>query len=37
MPRLISAAERIVRARKLVEAARNLPVPAGGGRWDGGG
>lgn len=34
MPRLIPAAERIVRARKLIETARSLPVPAGGGRGD---
>lgn len=34
MPRLIPAAERILRARKLIETARSLPVPAGGGRGD---
>jgi hypothetical protein len=34
MPRLIPAAERIVRARSLIETARSLPVPAGGGRGD---
>jgi hypothetical protein len=30
MPKLIPAAERIVRARKLIQAARDLPVPQGG-------
>jgi hypothetical protein len=34
MPRLIPAAERIVRARKLIKQARELPVPAEGGRTD---
>lgn len=30
MPKLIPAAERIVRARKLIQKARDLPVPQGG-------
>ena len=30
MPKLIPAAERIVRARKLIQEARDLPVPQGG-------
>jgi len=30
--RLIPAAERIARARALIQAARDLPVPADGGR-----
>jgi hypothetical protein len=30
MPKLIPAAERIVRARKLIQAARDLPVPQSG-------
>ncbi len=34
MARLIPAAERIARARKLIEQARALPVPAEGGRGD---
>ncbi|HEX8990969.1 MAG TPA: hypothetical protein VF784_04775 [Anaerolineales bacterium] len=34
MPRLIPAAERIVRARALIQEARDLPVPAEGGRSD---
>ena len=35
MPKLITAAERIVRARKLIQKARDLPVPEGGlGRSD---
>ena len=32
MSRLIPAAERIARARALIQAARDLPVPADGGR-----
>ena len=32
MARLIPAAERIARARKLIQQARDLPVPAEGGR-----
>ena len=34
MSRLIPAAERIVRARQLIEEARRLPVPAELGRND---
>lgn len=30
MPRLIPASERITRARKLIQQARDLPVPQGG-------
>lgn len=30
MPKLIPAAERIVRARKLIQQARDLPAPQGG-------
>lgn len=30
MPKLIPATERIVRARKLIQQARDLPVPQGG-------
>jgi hypothetical protein len=32
--RLIPAAERILRARGLIQQARDLPVPAEGGRGD---
>lgn len=34
MARLIPAAERIRRARELIQQARDLPVPAEGGRGD---
>ena len=34
MARLIPAAERIRRARDLIQQARDLPVPAEGGRGD---
>ncbi len=34
MSKFIPAAERIVRARKLIQQARELPVPAEGGRSD---
>lgn len=34
MSRLIPAAERILRARKLIQQARDLPVPSEGGRAD---
>ncbi len=34
MARLIPAAERLVRARKLIQQARDFPVPAEGGRSD---
>ena len=30
MPKLIPAAERVVRARKLIQQARDLPVPQSG-------
>lgn len=34
MSRLIPAAERIIRARVLIQKARDLPVPADTGRYD---
>ncbi|HJS20572.1 MAG TPA: hypothetical protein VJ785_17630 [Anaerolineales bacterium] len=35
MPKMIPAAERILRARKLIQQARDLPIPQGGlGRSD---
>lgn len=34
MSRLIPAAERIERARRLIDQARQLPIPADGGRSD---
>lgn len=34
MSRLIPAAERIIRARDLIQQARVLPVPVEGGRGD---
>ncbi len=34
MPRLIPAAERIIRARALIQQARDLPVPQEGGKYD---
>ena len=34
MPRLILAAERITRARNLIQRARELPIPVEGGRTD---
>ena len=34
MSKLIPAAERIVRARALIQKARDLPVPDGAGRSD---
>ena len=34
MPRVILASERIVRARALIQKARDLPVPAESGRFD---
>lgn len=34
MSKLIPAAERIIRARKLIQQARELPAPAEGGRSD---
>jgi hypothetical protein len=32
MARLIPAAERIIRARKLIQQARELPIPGEGGK-----
>ena len=34
MPKLITIAERITRARKLIQQARDYPVPLDGGRGD---
>lgn len=34
MSKLIPAAERILKARALIQKARDLPVPAEGGRYD---
>lgn len=34
MAKLIPAAERIARARALIQKARDLPVPAEGGKYD---
>ncbi len=34
MPKLIPAAERLVRARALIQKARDLPLPAEGGKYD---
>ena len=34
MPQLIPASERIMRARDLIQQARDLPVPAEAGRSD---
>jgi len=34
MAKLIPAAERIVRARALIEKARKFPVPAEGGKYN---
>ncbi len=34
MSRLITAAERIKRARELIQEARDYPVPARGGKYD---
>ena len=34
MARLIPAAERIQRARALIQKARQLPVPEGAGKYD---
>lgn len=34
MSRLITAAERIKRARELIQEAREHPVPARGGKYD---
>ena len=32
MPRFIPASERIIRARALIQKARDLPIPAEGGK-----
>lgn len=34
MPRLIPASERLIRARELIQNARQIPVPAEGGKHD---
>ena len=34
MAKLIPAAERVIRARKLIQKAREIPVPPEGGRND---
>ena len=34
MAKLIPAVERIERARKLIQKARDLPVPEGSGKYD---
>ena len=34
MPRLIPAAERLILARALIQAARDFPLPADGGKYD---
>lgn len=34
MPRMIPASERIIRARALIQKARETPVPADTGRYD---
>lgn len=34
MPKLIPAAERILRARALIQKAREYPVPADGGKYN---
>lgn len=34
MAKLILAAERLTRARALIQKARNLPLPAEGGKYD---
>lgn len=34
MPKLITMAERVARARRLIQDAREYPVPAEGGRGD---
>jgi hypothetical protein len=34
MAKLIPAAERIIRARQLIQKAREIPVPTEGGRFD---
>jgi len=34
MARLIPASERIIRARALIQKARDLPIPVDGGKYD---
>jgi hypothetical protein len=34
MPKLITAAEKIERARELIQKAREVPVPERGGKYD---
>ncbi len=34
MSRLIPASERVIRARALIQKARDLPIPAGSGKYD---
>lgn len=34
MAKLIPAAERIIRARQLIQKAREIPIPTEGGRFD---
>jgi hypothetical protein len=34
MPKLIPAAERVIRARQLIQKARELPIPEGLGKND---
>ncbi len=34
MSKFIPSAERIIRARALIQKARDLPVPAGAGKYD---
>ncbi|MGB7874507.1 MAG: hypothetical protein WBL25_08995 [Anaerolineales bacterium] len=34
MAKLIPADERIIRARKLIQKARDLPLPEGSGKYD---
>ena len=34
MPKLIPAAERLLRARALIQDARDFPLPAEGGKYD---
>ena len=34
MPKLIPAAERLIRARALIQESREFPLPAEGGKYD---
>ena len=34
MPRLVTAAEKITRARELIQKARDFPIPERGGKYD---